>query len=149
MIVGDDPSEVCGVLEQAGYTTVEAATGHEALYVARQERPRLVVLEVCLSDVSGYEVCRELRDEFGENLPIIFMSGERIESIDRTAGLLIGGDDYLVKPIVADELLARVRRLLSRSAQGQPTPGSRAGSSRFFACSWAASRSRRSLRSWW
>jgi DNA-binding NarL/FixJ family response regulator len=65
----------------------------------------------------AYEVCRELRDEFGEGLPIIFMSGERVEVIDRAAGLLIGGDDYLVKPLVPDELLSRVRRLLSRTTQ--------------------------------
>lgn len=118
LIVDGDPSSrslVAGLLEQAGYATVAAATGKEALEAARHERPRLVVLEVCLSGVSGYEVCRELRDGFGEGLPIVFMSGERVEAIDRAAGLLIGGDDYLVKPLVPDELLARVRRLLSRA----------------------------------
>jgi DNA-binding NarL/FixJ family response regulator len=120
LIVDGDPdsrSFVAGLLQQAGYATIEAEAGKEALDAARRERPRLVVLEVCLRDVSGYEVCRELRDEFGEGLPIIFMSGERVEVIDRAAGLLIGGDDYLVKPLVPDELLSRVRRLLSRSTQ--------------------------------
>jgi DNA-binding NarL/FixJ family response regulator len=111
----DSRSFVAGLLQQAGYATIEAEAGKEALDAARRERPRLVVLEVCLRNVSGYEVCRELRDEFGEGLPIIFMSGERVEVIDRAAGLLIGGDDYLVKPLVPDELLSRVRRLLSRT----------------------------------
>ncbi len=126
LVVDGDPSSgslVAGLLEQAGYATAEAASGKEALEAARRERPRLVVLEVCLSGVSGYEVCRELRDEFGESLPIIFMSGERVDAIDRAAGLLVGGDDYLVKPIVADELLARVRRLLSRAAQATVASG--------------------------
>jgi two-component system, NarL family, nitrate/nitrite response regulator NarL len=126
LIVDDDPSSrsfVANLLQQAGYVTEEAETGREALDVARRERPRLVVLEVCLHDVSGYEVCRELRDEFGEILPIIFMSGERVGVIDRSAGLLIGGDDYLVKPLVADELLARVRRLLSRAMQATVASG--------------------------
>ena len=71
--------------------------------------PLLVVLEVALSDLSGYEVCRQLRDEFGEELPIILVSGERVDPLDRAVGLLIGADDYLVKPLDADEFLARVR----------------------------------------
>lgn len=125
IIDGDASSRsfVAELLQQAGYPTAEAEAGKEAIAAARQERPRLVVLEVSLRDVSGYEVCRELRDEFGEGLPIIFMSGERVEVIDRTAGLLVGGDDYLVKPLVPDELLARVRRLLSRTLQATAASG--------------------------
>ena len=96
---------------------MEAATGNDALAHARAERPSLVVLDVHLPDISGYEVCRELRDEFGDLLPIIFVSGERTESYDRVGGLLLGADDYVVKPFASDELLARVRRLLARSAQ--------------------------------
>ena len=82
----------------------------------RADRPVLVILEVSLPDVGGYEICRELRDEFGHGLPIIFLSGARTESLDRAAGLLIGADDYVVKPFDPDELLARVRRLVERSA---------------------------------
>ena len=114
---------VAGLLEQAGYATAGAAGAKEALDAARRERPQLVVLEVCLKGVSGYEVCRELRDEYGEGLPIVFMSGERVDPIDRAAGLLVGGDDYLVKPVVPDELLARVRRLLSRSKLARASSG--------------------------
>ena len=86
------------LLVRAGFRTREAATGVEALEVARRERPGLVLLEVELPDLNGYEVCRELRDEYGEALPIVFVSALRTEPLDRSAGLLIGGDDYMLKP---------------------------------------------------
>jgi DNA-binding NarL/FixJ family response regulator len=118
LIVDDDAgfrAFVAAALGQAGYGTVEAATGEEALDAVRLERPHLVVLDVRLPGVSGYEVCHQLRREFGESLPILFVSGERMESFDRVAGLLLGGDDYLVKPFAPDELLARVRCLVRRA----------------------------------
>jgi len=102
------------LLERAGFEAIQAATGEEALDAARSERPWLVLLDVCLSGLSGYEVCRELRDEFGDDLSIVFVSGERTDPIDRTAGLLVGGDDYIVEPFDPSELLARVRRLDAR-----------------------------------
>jgi two-component system, NarL family, nitrate/nitrite response regulator NarL len=110
------------VLKRVGYITCEAETGEEALAAAKRERPALVVLEVLLPGVSGFEVCRELKDEFGEALPIVFVSGTRTESGDRVAGLLVGGDDYLVKPFDPNELLARVRRLLPPRLAGGETP---------------------------
>jgi two-component system, NarL family, nitrate/nitrite response regulator NarL len=73
-----------------------------------------VLLDVCLPDGSGLEICRELRDLYGDALPIIFLSGERMEPLDRSAGLLVGGDDYVLKPFHPDELLARIRRCLDR-----------------------------------
>jgi len=106
------------VLKRVGYITCEAETGEEALAAAKRDRPALVVLEVLLSGVSGFEVCRELKDEFGEALPIVFVSGTRTDSGDRVAGLLVGGDDYLVKPFDPNELLARVRRLLPPALAG-------------------------------
>ena len=101
-------------LNRAGHATTEATTGDEALDAVDGERPLAVVLEVNLPNVSGYEVCRELKDRFGDGLPIVFLSGVRTESFDRVAGLLIGADDYLVKPAAADELLARLRALTRR-----------------------------------
>jgi DNA-binding NarL/FixJ family response regulator len=98
--------------------TIEAEDGQQALERARDAD--VVLLDVNLSDTSGYTVCRELRAEYGERLPIVFLSGYRTESMDRAAGLLIGGDDYIVKPPDLDELLARLRRLIERSRQ----PGS-------------------------
>jgi DNA-binding NarL/FixJ family response regulator len=108
------------VLERVGHTVHEAETGEEALALAKRERPALVVVEVLLRGVSGYEVCHELKAEFGEALPVVFVSETRTEAGDRVAGLLVGGDDYVVKPFDPEELLARVRRLLPTSvADGQ------------------------------
>ena len=73
--------------------------------------------------VSGYELFRELRDRCGETLPIIFVSGERIDSYDRVAGLLLGAEDYVVKPFEPDEFVARVRRSIRPRANGNGTSG--------------------------
>ena len=103
------------LFSRAGYTTIEAASGTEALAAIRAAQPALVVLDVSLGDINGFEMCRELRDEFDEKLPIIFVSAERVEAVDRTVGLLVGGDDYVVKPFDPDEFLARARRAIVRS----------------------------------
>lgn len=107
------------LFERAGFPIEEAATGEEAMVSARRVRPSLVLLDVLLPDVSGFEIVSELRDEFGDDLPIVFISGDRTEPLDRAAGLLLGGDDYVVKPPDPDELLARARRLISRSRRGR------------------------------
>ena len=112
-------------LEQAGYKTSEAASGEAGLEAVRHERPRLVIMEVHLPGVSGYDVCRALRDEFGASLPILFISGDRTESFDRVAGLLIGADDYLVKPFALDELLARAWALIRRAEAPAPSLASK------------------------
>jgi DNA-binding NarL/FixJ family response regulator len=70
---------------------------------------------VKLPDISGHEVCRRLREFHGEALPIVFLSGVKTDDLDRTAGLLLGADDYLVKPIEAGDFLARIRRVALRS----------------------------------
>jgi DNA-binding NarL/FixJ family response regulator len=103
------------VFERGGFGTAQASTGQEALDFVRSAPPAAAILEPSLAGVSGYEVCRALRDEFGEAIPIIFVSASRTESYDRVAGLLIGADDYLPKPFAPDELLARVRRLVQRA----------------------------------
>lgn len=95
--------------------TVGAASGAEALVLARQESPALVVLDADLTDVDAYEVCREFRDTFGQDLPILMVSADRNEPRDRTAALLIGADDYLPRTCDPAELLARVRRCLLRA----------------------------------
>ena len=123
IVDGDGHSRtlISRVLKRVGYTIYLAETGEEALAAAKRERPALVILEVLLPGVSGFEVCRELKDEFGEALPIVFVSGTRTEPGDRVAGLLVGGDDYLVKPFDPNELLARVRRLLPAPLAGGKT----------------------------
>jgi DNA-binding NarL/FixJ family response regulator len=101
-------------LAATGLRVRQAASGRQALAAVVDEEIALVVLEVRLDDVSGYEVCRQLREEHGDDLPILFVSGDRTESFDRVAGLLVGADDYLAKPVAPDELVARVRRHLLR-----------------------------------
>ena len=117
VLVADDDDGlrgyVCALLEAASFSVVGVATGSEAIAAARMQRLQAMVLEVCLPVLSGYEVCHVLKQEFPD-LPILFISGERTESFDRVAGLLIGGDDYLVKPFAEDELLARLRALIRR-----------------------------------
>jgi len=82
-----------------------------------------VLLDGILPGGTGYEICRELKDEHGADLPVVFVTGERTESADKAAGFLVDGDDYLVKPVDPDELIARVRRL---TTQAEP-PSIRAG----------------------
>ena len=118
LIVDDDAvfRELVGtLLGRIGHLTQEAANGEDALEQALAERPSLVLLDIDVPGVSGYEVCRELRDAYGATLPIVFVSGSRVDRLDVVGGLLVGADDYLVKPIDPDELLARVRRHLARS----------------------------------
>jgi DNA-binding NarL/FixJ family response regulator len=114
LVVDDDECLRTHLLSESGFETVGAASGDEALAIAREHRFAVVVLDVCLPGVSGYEVCRALKEK-EPGTPVIFVSGERKESFDRVAGLLIGGDDYLVKPFAPDELLARLRTLLRRA----------------------------------
>lgn len=119
LIVDDDPNFcafVSDAMSRAGFATLQVSTGAEAIAVARRQRPAAVVLDVILPGAMGYEICHELREEHGEQLPIIFVSGERTEPEDRVAGLLVGGDDYLVKPFAPDELIARVRRLVANKS---------------------------------
>jgi DNA-binding NarL/FixJ family response regulator len=115
----EDDSTVCDlvaeVLQRAGFQTETAQTGDEALDAVGARKPTLVLLNVRLPDMSGYTVCRALRDQRPDSMPIIFMSGERTEWFDRVGGLLLGADDYIVVPFVPDELVARVRTLLRRS----------------------------------
>src|SRR5919202_4550452 len=115
ILIADDDAEsrslAAAVLQRVGYHVLEVDNGDGAIDGARLQLPRLVILEVNLPALSGYEVCHQLKEEF-RSLPIILVSGERTEPFDRVAGMLIGADDYLVKPFAPDELLVRVRRLV-------------------------------------
>jgi DNA-binding NarL/FixJ family response regulator len=118
-------SRAAAVLQQAGYHILEVDSGDDAIDAARREAPCLVVLEVKLPGLSGYEVCHQLKEDFGQGLPIILVSGERTEPFDRVAGILIGADDYIVKPFAQDELLVRVRRLVRSLAPIAPAVASK------------------------
>jgi DNA-binding response OmpR family regulator len=115
-----DPDEaarltLARVLRTAGYQVLQAETGDEALALARTAMPAAVILEVPLPGLSGYEVCHALKSDPGGDVPVIFLSGHRTESYDRVAGLLLGADDYILKPYTAGELLARLTNLIRRS----------------------------------
>lgn len=123
LVVDDDAlllALLSDVLESAGFPVTAVTTGEDALLEARARRPAAVILDVHLPGLSGYEICRVLRETYRDTLPILFISGERTESFDRVAGLLLGADDYLVKPFAPDELIARVRALMRRTAPSIP-----------------------------
>lgn len=118
ILVVDDDSAVRSLLRRgltlAGYAVDLAVDGQEALTAARERQPDLVVLDVMMPGLDGMAVCRELRAR-GE-VPILMLTAKRTIS-DRVEGLDSGADDYLVKPFALEELLARVRALLRRSAE--------------------------------
>jgi two-component system, OmpR family, response regulator len=116
VVEDDEPLRdlLAGLLEYAGHDVCVAADGVEAVAVVEADEPAVAILDVCLPRLSGYEVCHRLRERYGAGVAVLFISGERTEAVDRVAGLLIGGDDYLVKPFAPDELLARVAALLRR-----------------------------------
>src|SRR6266545_1482826 len=116
---------VSELLEAAGFGTAEAETGEIALALARAVQPRLVLVDVFLPGLSGYEVCHRLKTEFGSALPVVLVSREPRQALDQIAGMLLGADDCVTKPILADELLDRVRQLLA--AQEVPDDDGRAG----------------------
>jgi DNA-binding NarL/FixJ family response regulator len=100
------------LLRDDGLGVRSARTAEAALESALATPPRLVLAEINLEGMCGYELLRRLRSAFGDSLPVVFVSGERTEPFDRVAGMLLGADDYITKPYAPDELLARVRRLL-------------------------------------
>jgi DNA-binding NarL/FixJ family response regulator len=124
LVVDDDETTrafLAEALTRVGIPTRLAASGFEALELAAEERPAAVLLDISMPGISGYETCHELRTLYGPTLPIVFLSGERVEPYDRAAGLLIGADDYLLKPISQDELLARIRTYTTR-AESEAVP---------------------------
>ncbi|MDQ7793549.1 MAG: response regulator transcription factor [bacterium] len=105
-------------LEQAGYRTISAADGEEALAMVRSHRPDLVILDLMLPVVDGLEVCRRLRRQ-GNALPIIMLTAKGAE-VDRVVGLELGADDYLAKPFSPRELVARIGAVLRRAVHVAP-----------------------------
>jgi len=115
LIVEDEPTLLATLrynLEREGYAVATAADGESALTVARSERPQLIVLDVMLPKLDGFEVCRILRRETA--VPIIMLTA-KTDEVDKVVGLELGADDYVTKPFSMRELLARVRALLRRA----------------------------------
>jgi DNA-binding response OmpR family regulator len=98
-------------LSREGYEVSQATTGYQALEIARSEQPDLVVLDVMLPGLDGFEVCRVLRQE--TNVPILMLTA-RDEVVDKVVGLEMGADDYMTKPFSMRELLARVKAMMRR-----------------------------------
>lgn len=99
-------------LRKEGYNVVGAVDGSEALDVARREKPDLIILDIMLPKLSGFEVCRILRKEM--TIPILMLTAKD-EEIDKIVGLEIGADDYMTKPFSMRELLARLGAMLRRA----------------------------------
>jgi two-component system nitrate/nitrite response regulator NarL len=121
LVADDDPDSrrvIVDALVRAGHAVAEAADGDAAMAIAEQAPPALVITEVLLPGASGYELCHAVKDWYGPAVPVIFVSIRRTEPADRVAGLLIGADDYVVKPVLPAELVVRVRRLLGVPAVG-------------------------------
>jgi len=117
LVVDDDDGVrvlITALLESAGFGIAEAETGEDALALARTIHPRLALVDVYLPGLSGYEVCHSLKAEFGSALPVVLVSRERREDLDRVAGALLGADDCVTAPFLPAELLTVVRRLLGR-----------------------------------
>ena len=114
LIVDDDPhirDVISFALTAAGYTFLSAKDGAEAVAVAAKSVPDLIVLDINMPEMDGFEVCRDVRKS--SEVPILFLSS-RDDEIDRIVGLEIGGDDYVSKPFSPRELVARVKAILKR-----------------------------------
>jgi DNA-binding response OmpR family regulator len=115
LIVDDEPEIVRGIednLRFEGYQTLAATNGETGLALACQEAPDLILLDIMMPRVSGWDVCRELRRR-GIDVPVIMLTA-RAEETDRVRGLELGADDYITKPFSVRELMARVHAVLRR-----------------------------------
>lgn len=116
LIIEDDPAILRGLSDNLAFESYEVLTasdGESGLRVLRERRPDVVILDLMLPKMSGYEVCRKARAE-GLNMPIVMLTA-RGEEADRIVGLDLGADDYVTKPFSIRELLARIRALLRRA----------------------------------
>ena len=121
ILVADDEPEIVRGLEDnlrfEGYQTVSATNGEDALALALSDAPDLVLLDIMMPRMSGWDVCRELRRR-GVDVPVIMLTARGAE-VDRVLGLELGADDYVTKPFSLRELLARVRAVLRRPGPRQ------------------------------
>lgn len=123
ILVVDDKSSVRTLLreylEEEGFRVVAAADGREALYAARREKPDLILLDIMMPEMSGYDFIRAYRKE--KDTPIILLTA-RLEETDKVLGLELGADDYITKPFGMRELTARIRAVLRRAGLVAPKP---------------------------
>lgn len=123
LVIEDDLAILRGLKDNftaEGYDVLVAQDGAEGYRLAREEDPELIILDLMLPGLSGYEICRKLRDN-GDSVPILMLTA-RGEEADRVLGLDLGADDYVSKPFSVRELKARVRALLRRSEAASTPP---------------------------
>ena len=124
VLIVDDEKSIVDILkfnlEQSEYKTICAYDGLEALNLARETNPDLILLDIMLPHMDGFKVCKTLRSE-GSNIPIIMITA-REEETDKVFGLELGADDYITKPFSVRELLARVKTNMRRAASTEPPP---------------------------
>jgi DNA-binding response OmpR family regulator len=122
LVVDDEPKIVKitrDYLEKDGFRVISAGEGHQAVELARRERPDLIILDLMLPGMDGWEVCRALRRE--SDTPILMLTA-RVEESDQIVGLELGADDYITKPFSPRALVARVRAQLRRARGGLAPP---------------------------
>ena len=130
LVVEDEPNLLTALkytLEQAGYDALTATDGESGLRLTRTREPDLVILDVMLPNIDGFEVCRMIRRE--SDVPILILTA-RGEEVDRVVGLELGADHYVTKPFSMRELMARIRNMLRRSVA--PSSGSAGGDAEEF-----------------
>ena len=133
VLVVDDEADIVALvayhLARAGYRVSTASTGHDALDAARRERPALIVLDLMLPGLSGYEVLEQLRADASTREIAVLMLTARREEQDRIRGLSLGADDYLTKPFSPQELVLRVGAILRRmrSTPAEPSTAIKLG----------------------
>jgi two-component system, OmpR family, response regulator len=124
LVVDDEPyiaDLLATSLRFVGFDVRTAGTGRDALTTAESYQPELLVLDVMLPDLNGFDVLRRLRSS-GRRVPVVFLTA-RDATEDKVSGLTIGGDDYVTKPFSLEEIIARIRAVLRRSRQAQDSDG--------------------------
>jgi two-component system OmpR family response regulator len=124
LVVEDDPNLLETLkynFRKEGYRVVTSSDGEQAVAAARQEKPDIIILDIMLPGMNGFEVCRIIRKEM--TVPILMLTAKADET-DKIVGLEIGADDYMTKPFSIKELQARVRAMLRRSRMAEPMPAS-------------------------
>jgi DNA-binding response OmpR family regulator len=123
ILIVDDEKNIAELirlyLEKEGYKTICAYDGNEAMSLFRQHNPSMVILDIMLPGMDGWQVCKEIRK--GSETPIIMLTAKS-DTFDKVLGLELGADDYITKPFEAKELLARVKAVLRRSGSQDSAP---------------------------
>lgn len=131
VLIVDDERPIVDILkynlEKDGYTTIEAYDGAQALELAISQNPDIILLDVMLPKMDGFEVCRKVREK-RPSVPILMLTA-REEEVDKVLGLELGADDYITKPFSVRELMARVKANLRRSNVEQPEVSNEVSSS--------------------